>query len=194
MLLLWLMQDNQLFYQRSLLVKNHYLNAQGELFQQYRRQPITSFCHTTSNQNKLTETFTATETRVALQHYLDCETVSLFRQSIKNAQNSPRREYLNPNYPLLSHQIYTEPVLNNARDPLLWIIDEDTEWQLEHDIYGIVISNAKLRIQGNGRVIGAIISDEPITTAKSVFNSSVVQRIEQQFSRWQVAEGGWRDF
>ncbi|MFC0322655.1 DUF2572 family protein [Gallibacterium melopsittaci] len=196
LLLLWLMQDSQLSYQRNLSLRKHYLMAQGELFKQYQ-QNRSSLCQPEMGSRAFSEILVSRNVYVPLQHSLDCVKESLFLNPLTAAQNAPRSRYLNPDYAFVAHQAYAEPVYNTANQPLLWLIDQDTEWQLNGNLYGVVISNAKLTVQGKGQIIGAVISDQPITIASTIkirFNQAVIQKIEQQFSRWQIAEGGWHDF
>ncbi|OBX04271.1 hypothetical protein QV06_07375 [Gallibacterium genomosp. 3] len=197
LLLLWLIQDSLLFSQRGVIVRNHYLDLQGRLWQQYRQQRESLCQGEPPSGKKFTETLHVADRHLVLNHYIDCEKNSLFLQTPTQAENSPREQYLNPKYEFPAHQVYAEPIYTVKRMPKLWIIDQPMTWHLTGNLYGVVISNAPLTITGVGKIIGTVISDQPITMGEQItidFDANIVQKIVEQFSYWEIAEGGWHDF
>lgn len=196
LLLLWLHQDSLHFYQRGLLARNNDLTVQRKLFGQYQQQYAQLCQPTSAKESAFSEELTVTGKHTAAIFYVDCLKEALFIELPKAKQNQPRAKYLNSHY-LITQPVYAEPIYTSLHQPLLWIIDQPTVWQLDGTIYGVVISNADLKIDGKGKIVGAIISDQKVILGNKVkieFSSSIVNSLNAQFSHWRVAKGGWHDF
>lgn len=129
-------------------------------------------------------------------HFSWCERVYLFKAYPTTAANEKRFSTL-IDVIAIPKFIQRMNDLNSQSIPLYWFSNSFTEWEVNENIRGIIVSEGELHIRGKGEIRGAVITkgklklDEKI---KLIYNKLVVNEVVRAYSFWRLAEKSWYDF
>lgn len=134
-------------------------------------------------------------------HYLWCKRYALFLQAPKVGINSGAFvDFINlQNLPRFAPHFRLPPLTlpKDRGNYLYWFDKTQTEWELNGNIYAVVVSEGDLHISGKGKISGAVITagnlskDDGVTLA---YRKATVTDIVQRYSQWERAEKSWYDF
>lgn len=203
-LLIFMLFDDDVLRLHSSLVSQRqiYVSHNMNLQRIGRRQKTTACAKTALNS-------TATVARAAFgqsqfadgnRHYIWCRRQALFKQSPKKGINEGQfGEMINEESVPLFRGAFESPdnSVRDKSDRLYWLDKTQTEWEIEGDIYGIIIAEGKLHISGKGRIRGAVIAGGAIGTDETVsvaYRKATVTNLVRLYSQWQQAERTWHDF
>ncbi|WP_040975736.1 DUF2572 family protein [Necropsobacter massiliensis] len=133
-------------------------------------------------------------------HFVWCERLSLFQQAPKKALNlGGFEQYLAPELEaLFAAELHPPPPsLPSAKTGhLYWFNRQQTEWELNGNIYAVIVAQGDLLITGKGKISGALITGGKFHKSEQVqitYHKETVTNIVRQYSRWQLAEKSWYD-
>ncbi len=131
-------------------------------------------------------------------HFVWCERLSLFKQAPKKALNPAAFEqYLVPELEsLFAAELHPPPSSLPKTEQLYWFNRQQTEWELNGNIYAVIVAQGDLHITGKGKISGALITGGNFHKSEQVqitYHKETVANIVRQYSRWQLAEKSWYD-
>lgn len=139
--------------------------------------------------------FKAADTPQSIRQYRWCVREKLFKQiPRKNALIGQFSDYIDQQkFSLFApHFDRLDP-----QGTLYWFSQSQAHWQIQQDVYGVIIAQGDLTITGQGRIRGAIITQGELHLDPQIsltYHKNTVAYLTQKFSRWQMAEQSWYDF
>lgn len=198
MITMFFNQDMLSFYRAIHWQKKNYLQNDVILLNISRQQAMAE-CEKLSldNDNNIHRlVFKATETNEQTSHFAWCERVYLFKQSPTKAINEKSFTlFIEPTQ--IAKFIYNIANYNLQKMPVYWFSNLSTEWEINENIKGIVVSEGDLYIKGKGEIRGAIITKGELRIGeqvKLIYNKKIVSEIRRSYSAWRLAKKSWYDF
>ncbi|TNG91555.1 DUF2572 family protein [Pasteurellaceae bacterium USgator11] len=201
-LLLFLMLDEQILalHRADLGERLRYLQQRERLLQQSVVADGNTLCRQQSVVQ--TENFFSihfTDSQQDQQHRIICHRLTLFKTLPQQASAKGWSNFLHPDWQTGWQQSDFVHLPLNAADyaanRVLWI-EGDSEWQLAQDFYGVVLVNGRLKLSGEGKIIGALIYQTALQSTENQieFNQSVVNNVAEQYQQWLYRSDSWHDF
>ncbi|QLB12449.1 uncharacterized protein DUF2572 [Bisgaardia hudsonensis] len=80
---------------------------------------------------------------------------------------------------------------------LYWFPKDHSQWEINNDLYGVVIAEDDLLISGKGKIRGTVITGGNLTLIEGVtvaYKKSVINSVVKEYSQWQLSSKSWYDF
>ena len=136
----------------------------------------------------------------AIQYFLWCERMSLFKKSPKKGDNQGAlKDFVSGEKLAYFRPHFSSPpkILNANKMPkLYWFSDSQAEVEINGTVSAVLIAEGDLKLTDKGRISGAVITSGNLTLdgVTLAYGKSVVTTLVQQYSQWQLAEKSWSDF
>ncbi len=136
----------------------------------------------------------------AIQYFLWCERMSLFKKSPKKGDNQGAlKDFVTGEKLAYFRPHFSSPprILNANKMPkLYWFSDSQAEVEINGTVSAILIAEGDLKLTGKGRISGAVITSGNLTLdgVTLAYGKKTVVALVQQYSQWQLAEKSWSDF
>lgn len=203
LLILMLLDDDILRFYSATTAQRKYYIEQTLALQQRSQAEKNQACENLSLENSLRTQkiiFEHNEKQDHLIHTVWCQRQFLFKQSPNKASFEGGFENF-IDKTLISHfssQLSMPPSqLKNRTDYIFWFDKNHNQWELNSNIYAVVIAEGDLTITGKGQISGTVITGGKLITSETItlaYRSALVTKMVRQFSRWQLAEKSWYDF
>lgn len=198
-----LLDDNHLsFFRAQQNQRKHYVERTLQLQKMTEEKKQTACIDLPLNNNERVKQISiALEGAAdAIQYFLWCERMSLFKKSPKKGDNQgalkdfvtdEKLAYFRPHFSSPSR------ILNANKMPkLYWFSDSQTEVEINGTVSAVLIAEGDLKLTGKGRISGAVITSGNLTLdgVTLAYGKKTVVALVQQYSQWQLAEKSWSDF
>ena len=136
----------------------------------------------------------------AIQYFLWCERMSLFKKSPTRGDNQGAlKDFIHIEKLTDFRPRFSSPpkILNANKIPkLYWFSNSQAEVEINGIVSAVLIAEGDLKLTGKGRISGAVITNGNLTLdgVTLAYGKPVVTTLVQQYSQWQLAEKGWSDF
>lgn len=136
----------------------------------------------------------------AIQYFLWCERMSLFKKSPKKGDNQGAlKDFVSGEKLAYFRPHFSSPprILNANKMPkLYWFSDSQAEVEINGTVSAVLIAEGDLKLTGKGRISGAVITSGNLTLdgVTLAYGKKTVVALVQQYSQWQLAEKSWSDF
>ena len=136
----------------------------------------------------------------AIQYFLWCERMSLFKKSPKKGDNQGAlKDFVTGEKLAYFRPHFSSPprILNANKMPkLYWFSDSQAEVEINGTVSAVLIAEGDLKLTGKGRISGAVITSGNLTLdgVSLAYGKKTVVALVQQYSQWQLAEKSWSDF
>ena len=136
----------------------------------------------------------------AIQYFLWCERMSLFKKSPKQGDNQGAlKDFVSSEKLAYFRPHFSSPprILNANKMPkLYWFSDSQAEVEINGTVSAVLIAEGDLKLTGKGRISGAVITSGNLTLdgVTLAYGKKTVVALVQQYSQWQLAEKSWSDF
>ena len=136
----------------------------------------------------------------AIQYFLWCERMSLFKKSPKKGDNQGAlKDFVSGEKLAYFRPHFSSPpkILNADKVPTLyWFSDPQAEVEITGTVSAVLIAEGDLKLTGKGRISGAVITSGNLTLdgVTLAYGKKTVVALVQQYSQWQLAEKSWSDF
>ena len=136
----------------------------------------------------------------AIQYFLWCERMSLFKKSPKKGDNQGAlKDFVTGEKLAYFRPHFSSPpkILNANKTPkLYWFSDSQAEVEINGTVSAVLIAEGDLKLTGKGRISGAVITSGNLTLdgVTLAYGKKTVVALVQQYSQWQLAEKSWSDF
>lgn len=136
----------------------------------------------------------------AIQYFLWCERMSLFKKSPTRGDNQGTfNDFIHTEKLSGFRPRFSSPpqILNANKTPkLYWFSDSQAEVQINGTVSAVLIAEGDLKLTGKGRISGAVITNGNLTLygVTLAYGKPVVTTLVQQYSQWQLTKKSWSDF
>lgn len=136
----------------------------------------------------------------AIQYFLWCERMSLFKKSPKKGDNQGAlKDFIHTEKLAYFRPHFSSPpkILNANKTPkLYWFSDSQAEVEINGTVSAVLIAEGDLKLTGKGRISGAVITNGNLTLdgVTLAYGKKTVVTLVRQYSQWQLAEKSWSDF
>ncbi|HHF4683363.1 TPA: DUF2572 family protein [Haemophilus influenzae] len=136
----------------------------------------------------------------AIQYFLWCERMSLFKKSPKKGDNQGAlKDFIHTEKLTDFRPHFSSPprILNANKTPkLYWFSDSQAEVEINGTVFAVLIAEGDLKLTGKGRISGAVITNGNLTLdgVTLAYGKKTVVTLVRQYSQWQLAEKSWSDF
>ncbi|HHE9946602.1 DUF2572 family protein [Haemophilus influenzae] len=198
-----LLDDNHLsFFRAQQNQRKHYVERTLQLQKMTEEKKQTACLDLPLNNNERVKQISiALEGAAdAIQYFLWCERMSLFKKSPKKGDNQGALKDFVPDEKLAyfrPHFSSPPRILNANKMPkLYWFSDSQTEVEINGTVSAVLIAEGDLKLTGKGRISGAVITSGNLTLdgVTLAYGKKTVVALVQQYSQWQLAEKSWSDF
>ena len=198
-----LLDDSHLsFFRAQQNQRKHYVERTLQLQKMTEEKKQTACLNLSLNNNESVKQISITLDGAtdAIQYFLWCERMSLFKKSPKKGDNQGalkdfiRTEKLTDFRP---HFSSPPKILNANKTPkLYWFSDSQAEDEINGTVSAVLIAEGDLKLTGKGRISGTVITNGNLTLdgVTLAYGKPVVTALVQQYSQWQLAEKSWSDF
>ncbi|EDJ91738.1 DUF2572 family protein [Haemophilus influenzae] len=198
-----LLDDNHLsFFRAQQNQRKHYVERTLQLQKMTEEKKQTACIDLPLNNNERVKQISiALEGAAdAIQYFLWCERMSLFKKSPKKGDNQGAlKDFVTDEKLAYFRPHFSSPprILNANKMPkLYWFSDSQTEVEINGTVSAVLIAEGDLKLTGKGRISGAVITSGNLTLdgVTLAYGKKTVVALVQQYSQWQLAEKSWSDF
>ncbi|MCW9717202.1 DUF2572 family protein [Avibacterium sp. 21-599] len=129
-------------------------------------------------------------------HFAWCERVSLFQRMPSRGINAGEfSHYFDPAITPLFARFLSQGNIGNY--PLYWFSEQEKHWEINGNIYAVVVAEGDLILSGKGELRGAVITQGQVyqgENVKLVYNKQTLQDVVQAYRFWRLAKRSWYDF
>ncbi|MFZ7200761.1 DUF2572 family protein [Avibacterium avium] len=129
-------------------------------------------------------------------HFAWCERISLFQKTPSRGISAGEfSQYFDPEItPLFAKVLQQE---NISKYPLYWFSEREIHWEINGNIYAVIVAEGDLTLSGKGEIRGAVITQGQLhqgENVKLVYNKKTLQEVVQAYRFWRLAKRSWYDF
>lgn len=197
-----LLDDNHLsFFRVQQNQRKHYVERTLQLQKMTATKKQTACLDLPLNNESVKQISIALEGAAdAIQYFLWCERMSLFKKSPKKGDNQGAlKDFVTGEKLAYFRPHFSSPprILNANKMPkLYWFSDSQAEVEINGTVSAVLIAEGDLKLTGKGRISGAVITSGNLTLdgVTLAYGKKTVVALVQQYSQWQLAEKSWSDF
>ena len=198
-----LLDDSHLsFFRAQQNQRKHYVERTLQLQNMTEEKKQTACLDLPLNNNESVKQISITleGTSDAIQYFLWCERISLFKKSPTRGDNQGAlKDFIHIEKLTNFRPRFSSPpkMLNANKTPkLYWFSDSQAEVEINGTVSAVLIAEGDLKLTGKGRISGTVLTNGNLTLdgVTLAYGKSVVTTLVQQYSQWQLAEKSWSDF
>ncbi|TDQ59886.1 uncharacterized protein DUF2572 [Mesocricetibacter intestinalis] len=186
-------------HQGIIAQRQNYMQQQHWLLEQSMggRHSVCKNIPTTYAANTYVVVFRSSHPEAKLKQFLICRRHRLF-------QRLPTKGINEGGFPLFVHleslpffRSQLEDAASLYENKLYWFSGSDNQWELNGNIYALVVAEGNLTLRGKGKISGAVITGGKLQRSEGIqitYHAGTIAGAEQGYRLWRLAEKSWHDF